>query len=160
MSQVQLEAFFLLQNACTAFPSTLVSMLELSPTLRRRTVRTKYYYCNYMCAHKRSVHCAGFTRHPGSFSEFSVGRHSRTRRQTEGHSCADISESVSVAPSSVTEAMYSALFCVLWLVWDTVWNKEFSFLIIMWKQTYINDAGENFALNFPKQHDLEIQFPN
>jgi hypothetical protein len=29
MSQVQLEAFFLVQNACTAFPSTLVSMLEL-----------------------------------------------------------------------------------------------------------------------------------
>jgi hypothetical protein len=31
MSQVQLEAFFLVQNAFTAFPSTLVSMLELSP---------------------------------------------------------------------------------------------------------------------------------
>jgi hypothetical protein len=34
MSQVQLEAFFLVQNACTAFPFTLVSMLELSPPLR------------------------------------------------------------------------------------------------------------------------------
>jgi hypothetical protein len=33
MSQVQLEAFFLVQNACTAFPSTLVSMLELSSSL-------------------------------------------------------------------------------------------------------------------------------
>jgi hypothetical protein len=33
MAQVQLEAFFLVQNACTAFPSTLVSMLELSPPL-------------------------------------------------------------------------------------------------------------------------------
>jgi hypothetical protein len=33
MSQVQLEAFFLVQNACTAFPSTLISMLELSPPL-------------------------------------------------------------------------------------------------------------------------------
>jgi hypothetical protein len=33
MSQVQLEAFFLVQNACTTFPSTLVSMLELSPPL-------------------------------------------------------------------------------------------------------------------------------
>jgi hypothetical protein len=33
MSQVQLEAFFLVQNVCTAFPSTLVSMLELSPPL-------------------------------------------------------------------------------------------------------------------------------
>jgi hypothetical protein len=33
MSQVQLEAFFLVQNACTAFPSTLVTMLELSPPL-------------------------------------------------------------------------------------------------------------------------------
>jgi hypothetical protein len=33
MSQVQLEAFILVQNACTAFPSTLVSMLELSPPL-------------------------------------------------------------------------------------------------------------------------------
>jgi hypothetical protein len=33
MSQVQLEAFFLVQKACTAFPSTLVSMLELSPPL-------------------------------------------------------------------------------------------------------------------------------
>jgi hypothetical protein len=33
MSQVQLEAFFLVQNACTAFPSTLVSMLELFPPL-------------------------------------------------------------------------------------------------------------------------------
>jgi hypothetical protein len=33
MSQVQLEAFFLVQNACAAFPSTLVSMLELSPPL-------------------------------------------------------------------------------------------------------------------------------
>jgi hypothetical protein len=33
MSQVQIEAFFLVQNACTAFPSTLVSMLELSPPL-------------------------------------------------------------------------------------------------------------------------------
>jgi hypothetical protein len=33
MSQVQLEAFFLVQNACTAFPSTLVSMMELSPPL-------------------------------------------------------------------------------------------------------------------------------
>jgi hypothetical protein len=33
MSQVQLEAFFLVQNACTAFPSTLVSMLELCPPL-------------------------------------------------------------------------------------------------------------------------------
>jgi hypothetical protein len=33
MSQVQLEAFFLVQNACTAFPSTLVSMLELSAPL-------------------------------------------------------------------------------------------------------------------------------
>jgi hypothetical protein len=33
MSQVQLEAFFLVQNACTAFPSTLVGMLELSPPL-------------------------------------------------------------------------------------------------------------------------------
>jgi hypothetical protein len=33
MSQVQLEAFFLVQNACTAFPSTLVCMLELSPPL-------------------------------------------------------------------------------------------------------------------------------
>jgi hypothetical protein len=33
MSQVQLEAFFLVQNACTAFPSILVSMLELSPPL-------------------------------------------------------------------------------------------------------------------------------
>jgi hypothetical protein len=33
MSQVQLEAFFLVQNACTAFLSTLVSMLELSPPL-------------------------------------------------------------------------------------------------------------------------------
>jgi hypothetical protein len=30
MSQVQLKAFFLVQNACTAFPSTPVSMLELS----------------------------------------------------------------------------------------------------------------------------------
>jgi hypothetical protein len=33
MSQVQLESFLLVQNACTAFPSTLVSMLELSPPL-------------------------------------------------------------------------------------------------------------------------------
>jgi hypothetical protein len=33
MSQVQLEAFFLVQNASTTFPSTLVSMLELSPPL-------------------------------------------------------------------------------------------------------------------------------
>jgi hypothetical protein len=33
MSQVQLEAFFLVQNVCTAFPSTLVSMLELYPPL-------------------------------------------------------------------------------------------------------------------------------
>jgi hypothetical protein len=33
MSQVQLEAFFLVQNARTAFPSTLVTMLELSPPL-------------------------------------------------------------------------------------------------------------------------------
>jgi hypothetical protein len=33
MSQVQLEAFFLVLNVCTAFPSTLVSMLELSPPL-------------------------------------------------------------------------------------------------------------------------------
>jgi hypothetical protein len=33
MSQVQLEEFFLVQNASTAFPSTLVSMLELSPPL-------------------------------------------------------------------------------------------------------------------------------
>jgi hypothetical protein len=33
MSQVQLEALFLVQNTCTAFPSTLVSMLELSPLL-------------------------------------------------------------------------------------------------------------------------------
>jgi hypothetical protein len=33
VSQVQLEAFVLVQNACTAFPSTLVSMLELSPPL-------------------------------------------------------------------------------------------------------------------------------
>jgi hypothetical protein len=33
MSEVQLKAFFLGQNACTAFPSTLVSMLELSPPL-------------------------------------------------------------------------------------------------------------------------------
>jgi hypothetical protein len=33
MSQIQLEAFFLVQNACTAFPSTLVSMLELSQPL-------------------------------------------------------------------------------------------------------------------------------
>jgi hypothetical protein len=33
MSQVQLEAFFHVQNACTAFPSTLVSMLELSPPI-------------------------------------------------------------------------------------------------------------------------------
>jgi hypothetical protein len=33
MSQVQLEAFFLVQNACTAFPSTLLRMLELSPPL-------------------------------------------------------------------------------------------------------------------------------
>jgi hypothetical protein len=33
MSQVQLEAFFLVQNACTAFHSTFVSMLELSPPL-------------------------------------------------------------------------------------------------------------------------------
>jgi hypothetical protein len=33
MSQIQLEVFFLVQNACTAFPSTLVSMLELSPPL-------------------------------------------------------------------------------------------------------------------------------
>jgi hypothetical protein len=33
MSQVQLEAFFLVQNACTAFPSSLVSMLELAPPL-------------------------------------------------------------------------------------------------------------------------------
>jgi hypothetical protein len=33
MPQVQLEAFFLVQNACNAFPSTLVSMLELSPPL-------------------------------------------------------------------------------------------------------------------------------
>jgi hypothetical protein len=33
MSQVQLVAFFLVKNACTAFPSTLVSMLELSPPL-------------------------------------------------------------------------------------------------------------------------------
>jgi hypothetical protein len=33
MSQVQFEAFSLVQNACTAFPSTLVSMLELSPPL-------------------------------------------------------------------------------------------------------------------------------
>jgi hypothetical protein len=33
MSQVQLETFFLVQNACAAFPSTLVSMLELSPPL-------------------------------------------------------------------------------------------------------------------------------
>jgi hypothetical protein len=33
MSQVKLEAFFLVQNACTEFPSTLVSMLELSPPL-------------------------------------------------------------------------------------------------------------------------------
>jgi hypothetical protein len=51
MSQVQLEAFFLVQNACTAFPSTLVSMLELSPPppilplLRVAGLfRTKYYY--------------------------------------------------------------------------------------------------------------------
>jgi hypothetical protein len=33
MWQVQLEAFFLVQNACTAFLSKLVSMLELSPPL-------------------------------------------------------------------------------------------------------------------------------
>jgi hypothetical protein len=33
MSQVQLDAFFSVQNACTAFPSSLVSMLELSPPL-------------------------------------------------------------------------------------------------------------------------------
>jgi hypothetical protein len=33
MSRVQLETLFLVQNACTAFPFTLVSMLELSPPL-------------------------------------------------------------------------------------------------------------------------------
>jgi hypothetical protein len=33
MSQVQLEAFFLVQNDSTAFPSILVNMLELSPPL-------------------------------------------------------------------------------------------------------------------------------
>jgi hypothetical protein len=53
MSQVQLEAFFLVQNACTAFPTTLVSMLELSPPLPILLLLrvaglsglNTYYYC-------------------------------------------------------------------------------------------------------------------
>jgi hypothetical protein len=54
-------------------------------------------------------------RRPGSFRETLIGRHCGSPRQTQGHSFGEhlISESVSVAPSGVTEAsFYSAVFCV------------------------------------------------
>jgi hypothetical protein len=63
MSQVQLEAFFLVQNACTAFPSTLQhagalpATTNTSHTPRRRTVRTKYYYCKLLCLVVRLHSC-------------------------------------------------------------------------------------------------------
>jgi hypothetical protein len=61
-----------------------------------------------------SVQCAGLLDVQGA-SQNVIGRHSGILRKTEGHSFGDhlISESVSIAPSSITEAaFYSALFCV------------------------------------------------
>jgi hypothetical protein len=69
MSQVQLEAFFLVQNTCTAFPSTLVSMLELSPPLPillllhvaglsgLNTIIVNRYNCWISGSHKPHVTC-------------------------------------------------------------------------------------------------------
>jgi hypothetical protein len=58
-----------------------------------------------------SVHCAGLLDVQGASQNF-LSADCRIRWQTEGHSCGDISESVSVAPLGVTEALYSAVFCV------------------------------------------------
>jgi hypothetical protein len=54
-------------------------------------------------------------RRPDSFSERVIGRHCGLPRQTEGQLFGDhlISQSVSVAPSSLTESsFYNVLFCV------------------------------------------------
>jgi hypothetical protein len=69
---------------------------------------------NYLYVYTECSLCR-LIRYPGSFLEHSIGRYSGIPRQTEGHSFSDhlISESVSVAPSSVTESsLYSALFRV------------------------------------------------
>jgi hypothetical protein len=66
---------------------------------------------NYMIP---SAHCAGLLDVQGA-SQNVLSADSGIPWKTEGHSFGDhlISESVSVAPSSVTEAsLYSALFCV------------------------------------------------
>jgi hypothetical protein len=115
-------------------------------------MQNKQTYIYTECSLCRLIRC------PGSFSEFSVGRHSRIRQQTKGHSCGDISESVSVAQSSVTEAWYSALFCVFMAhVSYSLEQRVFIYDCYVKKKTHTTHAGENFAVNFPKQHvHLEI----
>jgi hypothetical protein len=66
-------------------------------------------YIHTECSFCRLIRCQG------SFSERLISRHRGLPRQTEGQSFGDplISESVSVAPSIVSEfSLYSALFCV------------------------------------------------
>jgi hypothetical protein len=104
-----------------------------------------------------SVHSAGF-------SECRVGTHRGSPGQTAGHSFGDrlISESVSVAPSSVTEAsFYCALFCVFMArVRYNLEQRVFIYDCYVKTNSYTS-CRENFAVIFPTQNvHLETQFPN
>jgi hypothetical protein len=80
-----------------------------------------------------------------AFSEVHVSRYWEIPWQTEGHSLDDISNTVSVALSGVTEALCSALFCVFMACVGYSLNRVFIYDCYMktnsyksWKRKFCN----------------------
>jgi hypothetical protein len=121
---LQLNSILACLTSLTISPYMWVIVIKLKPYLC--TVyfqRTKFLQgflltpTEFCFSYLKCTRCSfcRLIRHPRSFSERSVGRHHGIPWQTEGQPFGDhlISKSVSVVPSSVTEAsFYCALFCV------------------------------------------------
>jgi hypothetical protein len=95
------------------------------------------------CSESRLIGCAG------NFWECLISTHRGIPSQTESHSFRKHpTQWVSVEPLTVTEALFCCTVLSLWLVWDTILNKEFPFMIVMWKNSY-KSCRRNFHLEFP-----------
>jgi hypothetical protein len=93
------------------------SLVNFHDSLSRSASHNKYYTRRLQITDSAYTECSlcRLISHPGSFPEHHIGRHYGIPQQTEGHSFGDhlINKSVSITPSSVTEAsFYCALFCL------------------------------------------------
>jgi hypothetical protein len=97
----------------TSVSSAIVSMTVICSTVAETHNKRKHIMKMNLLQKVRSIHSAGLLDVHVAFSELHVGRYYEIPWQTEHHLLGDIREAGSIAPSSVTEALYTALFCVL-----------------------------------------------